>query len=287
MANSRRNSLETSPDILNEPPDNLTNTENKKSGFQKVIRITIPTVILIFSFISGFIYFFNFDIIARYMIIKAGYPLDIDKMEIHLSGKFNVERLRYAFLNRLGISDQIKLEFIGGSVSSFKLLTSKKLDMDINIKGVKIPFEGGMISGGSWKIISLINNVQKNAQQWDGDVTLSAEDAMIQYTIMNVNYVALVKSAKIKGQIKNNIFQLATSEILTDIAKITLTGNTTIVFPYNVNIQLKMLPLDEFGIKYPDEKNMLSAFTQKNPEITINLTGTIDKLNPQIQNQNP
>lgn len=273
--------------LYDESQANDTAGEPKKSGFKKSMMYIVPIVILIFSFIVGFIYFFNIEVFAKYLIKKEGFPLDVDKLEIHLSGKFNVERFKYGFLNRQGVTDQIKMEYIGGSVSPLSMFLSKKLVLDVNLKGIKIPFESGLISGGSWKMIALLKNVSKNIQQWEGDVTLTAENAMIQYTIMNVNYVALIQSGKLKGHIKNSILQLETSEILTDIARITVTGNTTINYPYNVNVQLSMLPLDEFGKKYPEIKGMLSAVLQKDPNLVINLTGTLDKLNPQIKNLTP
>ncbi|MDH4261613.1 MAG: hypothetical protein OEV78_01060 [Spirochaetia bacterium] len=268
---------------LSEDQENLLINDNK-TKFKKITLFIVPTIILIISFTVGFIYFFNFEVIAKYMIQKEGYPVEIDKLEIHLSGNFNMERLRYTFQTRQGISDQIKVEYTGGEVSIFKLLFSKNLESNINIRSVKVPFKDGLLSAGSWNILSNIKNIQKNTQQWDGTVKLTVKDAMIQYKMMNSNYIALIKTGNIKGHIINSIYQLEPSEILTDIAKITLTGNVTIVYPYNINIQLNILPLEEFSNKYPEEKNMLNALMQKNPNIIINLTGTIDNLNPQIQN---
>jgi len=270
-----------------ETPVPILDQAKVKTRFHKTIRIIAPLLILLLSFVFGFIYFFNFDVIARYMIMKNGLTVDMDELNLHLSGKFNIERFKYSFQNRQGITQQIKIEYIGGRASSISLLISKKLNLDINMKGLKLPFESGMISGGSWKILTSIQNIPKNVQQWKGEVEISVEDAMFQYSLMNTNYVASIKSGKIKGHIQNSMLQLETSEILTDIAKITVSGNSTINYPYNLNIQLTMLPLDEFGNKYPVEKNMLALLLQKEPSITINLNGTLDNLNPRIKNLNP
>jgi len=269
----------------NQPAEVVTAAPEKK--YKKVLGFIFPVLILLLSFIAGFIYFFNFDVVVKYLVVKEGIPLEIDKLNLHLSGKFDMERLKYGFRNRQGVTDQVKAEYVGGSVSPFSLLLSKKLVAEMNFKGIKVPFESGMISGGSWKIICLLKNVSKNIQQWEGEVTLMVENAMLQYSVMNVNYTAVIKTGKIKGQIKNSLLQLENSELLTDIARVTIGGNATINYPYNINVQLNLLPTDEFGNKYPDIKGMLSALLQKDPSLEINLTGTIDRLTPQIKNLLP
>ena len=256
----------------------------KKNSLIKAGKLLIPVLVLLTGFSIGSIYFFNLEILVRYLIASEGYPLEIDKMDIQLSGDFSLERLKYLMSGEKGIEKQIKVEYTSGSFSPLSLIFSDKLNLDMSLRGCKIPFKDGIISGGTWKLNVLINNLAKNAQQWEGPSILSIENAMLEYTVMNTSYTALIKSGKLTGWIKNGVFQLDESEILTDIAKITIKGNSTIVNPYNVNMEIHILPLDEFGKKYPNEKSMLSALLTKDPFIIVTLNGPVDRLNPQVKN---
>ncbi|MDH4199200.1 MAG: hypothetical protein OEV66_02375 [Spirochaetia bacterium] len=269
---------------FNEEP--VTEPASLNSGMKKWIKRAGPILILLASFILGFIYFFNFDIVARYFFLKEGYAIDVDKMDIHLSGNFELQRVKYVLQTAKGLENQIKVEYVSGNLSILKILLSNTFALESDFKGVKIPFSSGFVSGGSWKLNSMIQNISKNVQQWSGNVSVSTESAMLQYAVLNSNYVAEIKSGKIRGTVKNGLLQLDTSEVNTDIARIIITGSTTINQPYNVNIQMTITPLEEFGKKYPNEKSMLSAVMQKETSIIVNLSGNLDNLRPQIKNFN-
>lgn len=254
----------------------------KKGRFQKLG----PIVVLLVSFIAGFFYFINLDIVVRYLLANQGIPLDVDKMEITLFGHFEMERFRYSNVQILN-GEEIKLEYIKGKVAPFSMLISNNLDVEALVRGVKIPLGSGFISGGSWKIQAVIKNMGKNSQQWSGDFTLSVENAMLKYSVGTSNYVALLKNGRIKGTIKNNMIQLNNSEINADIAKITISGNMSMNTPNNINAQLQVEPLDEFAVKYPNEKRLIDTFLHNEKKITISLNGTLQHLSPQIQNLMP
>jgi hypothetical protein len=269
--------LKENQGLLNEPP---------KSTFKKIIFISGIILVFITGFLIGALYFFKPEILVKYIISKQNLPFEIDKLDIGFSGSFELERLRYDIEISRGEKERLQVEYGKGDVSVLGFLFSNTFDFESSLTGVKIPMKAGNLSGGNWILKIKIGKITKNAQQWDGSVELNLQNVNLQYKVMETSYAALIRDAQIKGRLMNGLLTLDKTQINADIARITISGNCGINNPYNMNIQLGILPTEQFEKKYPGEYSMLKSVMQNQTEIVVNLTGPVAMMKPRVSNLN-